>query len=74
MNNTFTFVLSIIFIVLAFQLARTWLEGKKNKEEPIDEELQDTLAKIDLLEERIRVLERIVTENRYDLKKEIDSL
>ena len=74
MNNTFTFVLSIIFIVLAFQLARTWLESRNNKEEPIDEELQETLAKIDLLEERIRVLERIVTENRYDLKKEIDSL
>ena len=68
MNNTFTFVLSIIFIVLAFQLARTWLESRNNKE------LQETLAKIDLLEERIRVLERIVTENRYDLKKEIDSL
>jgi hypothetical protein len=32
------------------------------------------LAKIDQLEERIRVLERIVTENRYDLKKEIESL
>ena len=73
MNNTFTFVLCIIFIVLAFQLARTWLENKNNKQ-PIDEELQDTLAKIDVLEERIRVLERIVTENRYDLKKEIDSL
>ncbi|MBT8080647.1 MAG: hypothetical protein KJO31_18850 [Gammaproteobacteria bacterium] len=73
MNNTFTFVLCIIFIVLAFQLARTWLENK-NKKQPVDEELQDTLAKIDVLEERIRVLERIITENRYDLKKEIDSL
>lgn len=73
MNNTFTFVLMIIFIVLAFQLARTYLENKNSKQ-PIDDELQDTLAKIDKLEERIRVLERIVTESRFDLKKEIDSL
>jgi len=40
----------------------------------VNEELEDTLAKIELLEERIQVLERIITENRFDLKKEIDSL
>ncbi len=34
----------------------------------------DSLSQIDALEERIRVLERIVTENRFDLKKEIDRL
>jgi hypothetical protein len=39
-----------------------------------NEELEDTLAKIELLEERIQVLERIITENRFDLKNEIDSL
>ena len=40
----------------------------------VDTELEDALAKIDVLEERIRVLERIVTENRFDLKEEIDKL
>lgn len=73
MNSTFSFVVCIVFVVLAFQLARTYLENK-NKKQPIDEELEETLAKIDKLEERIRVLERIVTESRFDLKKEIDSL
>ena len=73
MNSTFTFVLMIIFIVLAFQLARTYLENKKT-EPPQDDELRETLDKVDQLEERIKVLERIITENRYDLKKEIDSL
>jgi hypothetical protein len=72
-NSTFSFVVCIVFVVLAFQLARTYLENK-NKKQPIDEELEETLAKIDKLEERIRVLERIVTESRFDLKKEIDSL
>lgn len=73
MNSTFSFVVCIVFVVLAFQLARTYLENK-HKKQPIDEELEETLAKIDKLEERIRVLERIVTESRFDLKKEIDSL
>jgi hypothetical protein len=46
----------------------------RQKKPEIDTELADAQAKIDALEERIRVLERIITENRYDLKKEIDSL
>jgi hypothetical protein len=46
----------------------------KNKERESDPELEETLAHIEKLEERIRVLERIVTENRFDLKKEIDRL
>lgn len=34
----------------------------------------DTQQQIDLLQSRIEVLEKIVTEDGYDLKKEIDSL
>ena len=52
---------------------RSYLHQRK-KEPEENPELEETLAKIDLLEERIRVLERIITENRFDLKKEIDSL
>jgi hypothetical protein len=48
---------------------------KRRKEEPeANEELVETLTKIELLEERIQVLERIITENKFDLKEEIDSL
>jgi hypothetical protein len=39
-----------------------------------DPELEDSLRKIELLEERIRVLERIVTESKHDLGREIDRL
>ncbi|MCH8159884.1 MAG: hypothetical protein IIA08_08395 [Proteobacteria bacterium] len=46
----------------------------KHREKEHDPELEDSLAKIDLLEERIRVLERIVTESKHDLGKEIDNL
>ena len=46
----------------------------KTKERESDPELEKTLAHIEALEERIRVLERIVTENRTDLRSEIDRL
>ena len=35
---------------------------------------EEALAHIDQLEERIKVLERIVTENKFDLGREIDRL
>jgi hypothetical protein len=46
----------------------------RHKKPEVDTELEDAQAKIDVLEERIRVLERIVTENRFDLKEEINKL
>jgi hypothetical protein len=59
--------------VMCANVAQTYIKQRKTKPEA-NEELEDTLAKIELLEERIQVLERIITENRFDLKKEIDSL
>ena len=73
MNSTLVFVLMLVAIVSFANVKTTWIKQKK-KEPEVDEELSDTLAKIDVLEERIQVLERIITENRFDLKKEIDSL
>ena len=73
MNSTLVFVLLLVALVMCANICQTWLKQRK-KEPEADAELQETLEKIDLLEERIAVLERIITENRYDLKKEIDSL
>ena len=39
-----------------------------------DVDADETRAQMDVLEERVRVLERIVTENKIDLRKEIDKL
>lgn len=73
MNSTLVFVLLLVGIVMCANICTTYLKQRK-KEPENSQELEDTLAKIDMLEERIRVLERIITENRFDLKKEIDSL
>ena len=47
------------------------MKHEKSKNDP---EVEESLKKIAMLEERIRVLERIVTENKHDLGREIDSL
>jgi hypothetical protein len=73
MNGNFIFVLLIIAIVMASQVAKAYIKQRGKKPE-VDQELEETLAKIDVLEERIQVLERIITESKYDLKKEIDNL
>ena len=73
MNGSLIFVLLIVGMVMCANIVNTYLKQRKIEPE-VNEDLEETLAKIELLEERIRVLERIVTENRFDLKSEIDSL
>ena len=75
MNSTLYFVVWIVAIVMFANVIQSYFKHKSKKPDAeADAELEETLAKIDVLEERIRVLERIVTENRFDLKKEIDDL
>jgi len=73
MNGVFTFVFLVVTVVMVAGVAKAWIKQREQKS-GTDEELADALDRIDRLEERIRVLERIVTENRYDLKQQIDSL
>jgi membrane protein implicated in regulation of membrane protease activity len=73
MNSTLVFVLLVVAIVMTANVLRTYIDRRQRQPET-NEELEETLAKIELLEERIEVLERIITENRFDLKKEIDDL
>ena len=72
MSNMF-YVVLIVAIVFAAMSWERYLKSKNQKAET-DPELEESLAKIEQLEERIRVLERIVTEKKYDLGEEIDSL
>jgi hypothetical protein len=71
--NVFTFVFLTVTVVLCAKLFQTYIESR-NKTRSENEADDETLLKIDRLEERIQVLERIVTEDRYDLKKRIDNL
>ena len=70
---TGTHIVFIILVVMVFSTIQMWI--KRNAKKPRqDEGAEDMLQKIDVLEERIRVLERIVTEHNIDLKQQIDNL
>jgi uncharacterized protein (DUF342 family) len=72
--NTFVFILCIVAIVVCADTIQKIYKVRANKQEQdigTDEEAQ---AKLDQLEERIRVLERIVTESKHDLSREIRNL
>ena len=71
--NTMFYVVCIVAIVLAANTVQQYLKLRHRKEDRT--KLGDeTQAQMDALEERIRVLERIVTENKIDLREEINKL
>ena len=71
--NTMFWVVCLVAVVMAADSYKRYLKMKHEKKEQ-DPELEASLAKIEMLEERIRVLERIVTESKHDLGREIDGL
>ena len=71
--NTMFYVVCIVAVVFAADTYQKYLK-MKHAEKQHDPELEESLAKIEMLEERIRVLERIVTESKTDLSREIDNL
>ena len=71
--NTMFYVVCIVVVVFAADSYQKYLKMKHEKQK-LDPELEESLAKIEMLEDRIRVLERIVTESKHDLGREIDNL
>ena len=67
------FVVTIVAIACATGLIRDYLKTRR-KELEQNGSVREYETRIETLEERIRVLERIVTEKDYDLKREISEL
>ena len=67
---------AIALIVVIAVAADAWVKVQraKAKKSVNDEDAEAMLARIDTLEDRIQVLERIVTEDKHDLRKEISRL
>ena len=72
---TYQFIIAIVAIVgglsyAAYELhVKSQLKSKRSSKG--DEELKSEIAQ---LKERVAVLEKIVTDEKYNLRKEIDSL
>ena len=71
--NTMFYVVCIVAIVLAANTIQQYLKLRHRKEQG-SKVAEETQEQLDRLEERIKVLERIVTENKFDLKQEINRL
>jgi len=73
MMNTFFFIVCIVAIVMTADTIQK-IHKVRSEKKANDVMADDELVKLDQLEERIRVLERIVTESKPDLRREINSL
>jgi hypothetical protein len=71
--NTMFYVVCIVAIVLAANTVQQYLKLRHRKEDK-STLAEETQAQLDALEDRIKVLERIVTENKFDLRDEINKL
>jgi len=71
--NVFTFVVTIVAIVMVAETVQK-IYKMRHERKAGDAASSEAQEQLDALEERIKVLERIVTENKYDLRREIDRL
>jgi hypothetical protein len=73
--HPFEFAIALVAIIFAFKLLNTLLLRKgamrQRRDEQADAEL---LERLNQVEERVRVLERIVTDDRFDLKQQFKDL
>jgi hypothetical protein len=72
--HPFEFALAIVALVLIARLIRLAIVQSKRaprRDDAVNAELIERLAQV---EERVRVLERIVTDERYDLKQQFKDL
>ena len=71
--HAFEFALAMVALVLGFKLIRAVMLHKSTTrhDDTVNVELT---ARLNEVEERVRVLERIVTDERYDLKQQFKDL
>ena len=73
--HPFEFALAMVALVLIFKLVRLAIAHNKNapsrRDDSVNAELLERLREV---EERVQVLERIVTDERYDLKQQFKDL
>jgi predicted RNase H-like nuclease len=71
--HPFEFALALVAMVMLFKLVRT-LILRKNPARRDDTANAELLERLNEVEERVRVLEKIVTDERYDLRQQFKDL
>jgi hypothetical protein len=69
------FVLAILFFILLFKLIDSYVKSRSNRRDTeVEQSAHSALAQIAELEERVRVLERIVTDDGFDVRRQFRDL
>jgi hypothetical protein len=78
MNNPFfDFVIVIVIVSCTFKLLTAWMrsrEYRRGNDESANANAALMQQRLDQLEERVQVLERIVTDDRFELKQQFKDL
>jgi hypothetical protein len=74
MIHPFEFALALVALVLIFKLIRLALVHKSTAPRRDDAVNAELVERLNRVEERVRVLERIVKDERYDLKQQFKDL
>jgi hypothetical protein len=76
MNNPLEFVIVIVVITFVYKLISLLIMRKdaRRSTEQASEEALAMQRRLNEVEERVQVLERIVTDERYDLKRQFRDL
>ena len=72
--HPFEFAIALISLVLIFKLIKLAIVHGKRTPRQDDSVNAELLERLNQVEERVRVLERIVTDERYDLKQQFKDL
>jgi hypothetical protein len=75
--NAFEFVIVIIILSFIYKLLAAFMrsrEYRRSNDESANESASLMQQRLEQLEERVRVLERIVTDDRFELKQQFKDL
>lgn len=72
--HPFEFALAMVALVLIFKLIRLAMSKQSTTPRRDDSVNSELLERLREVEERVRVLERIVTDDRYELKQQFKDL
>ena len=72
--HPFEFAFALVALILIYKLVRTAIVHNQRAPRRDDAANAELLERLRQVEERVQVLERIVTDERYDLKQQFKDL
>ena len=72
--NPFEFVIVVIALSFGYKLLAVWMRSREQSRSSDESANAGLVQRLQQLEERVQVLERIVTDERFELKQQFKDL